>query len=139
MYLSDKDYNFIFSNSVRLCVDLFIETEKGVLLGKRTHDPYKNLFALPGGRMFFGESVDDAIRRIAKNEIGVNVEKYQLMDYVEFNGEIGLSGTHSISMVFNTEISGEPKISESFSEICFGRAGRDVIPQHRDLLRKMYY
>lgn len=137
MYLSDKDYNFIFSNSVRLCVDLLIETEDCVLLGKRTHEPYKNMFALPGGRVFYGETIDDAIRRIAKNEIGVDVDSYHLVDFVEFLGEISLCGTHSVSLVFKTEVSGEPKISESFSEIRFGGSSKDVIPQHNDLLRKM--
>jgi ADP-ribose pyrophosphatase YjhB (NUDIX family) len=55
--------------------DLIIEIEgKGFLLVKRTIEPYKNQWALPGLRMYKDESIDDTIVRIAKQEVGIAID-----------------------------------------------------------------
>lgn len=54
--------------------DLIIEIQgKGYLLVKRSIEPYKNQWALPGLRMYKGESIDDTIIRIAKQEVGIEI------------------------------------------------------------------
>lgn len=72
-WLSDKDYDFIYSRVPRLCVDLAIKSKKGVLLTKRLIEPYKNTWHMPGGRVKFRESLADAIQRIAQDELGTKV------------------------------------------------------------------
>ena len=55
--------------------DLIIEIEgKGYLMVKRTIEPYKNQWALPGLRMYKDESIDDTLVRIAKQEIGIDLD-----------------------------------------------------------------
>lgn len=55
--------------------DLVIEIEgKGILLVKRKIAPYKDQWALPGLRMYKGESIDDTLIRIAKQEVGIAVD-----------------------------------------------------------------
>jgi ADP-ribose pyrophosphatase YjhB (NUDIX family) len=56
--------------------DLVVELpdDGGVVLVRRTIAPYENCWALPGLRMFKGESIDDVIARIAEDELGVRVD-----------------------------------------------------------------
>ncbi|MBT3323970.1 NUDIX domain-containing protein [archaeon] len=54
--------------------DLIIETENGVVLVKRKIAPYKDVWALPGLRMFKGESINDVLKRIAKKEINLEID-----------------------------------------------------------------
>lgn len=56
--------------------DLVVELpgEGGVVLVRRTIAPYENCWALPGLRMFKGETIDDVIARIAEDELGVQVD-----------------------------------------------------------------
>jgi ADP-ribose pyrophosphatase YjhB (NUDIX family) len=58
--------------------DLIIEIEgKGFLLVKRTIEPYKNQWALPGLRMYKDEGIDDALVRIATQEVGIEIDPTQ--------------------------------------------------------------
>jgi ADP-ribose pyrophosphatase YjhB (NUDIX family) len=55
--------------------DLVIEIgDQGFLVVKRKIAPYKNQWALPGLRMYKGESIDDTIARIAKQEVGLQLD-----------------------------------------------------------------
>ena len=102
-YLSDKDYNFIYSNVPRICVDIIIEGIPGeILLLKRDAQPYKGKWHLPGGRIKFRESVHKAIKRIAKNELGIKVKIGSFIGFMEFPLETQNGNKrHSISLAFN--------------------------------------
>lgn len=55
--------------------DLVIEIENtGFVLVKRKIEPYKNQWALPGLRMYKGESINESVARIAKQEVGLNID-----------------------------------------------------------------
>lgn len=58
--------------------DLVIEFEgRGYLVVKRTIAPYKNQWALPGLRMYKDETIDDTIQRIARAEVGLELDVAQ--------------------------------------------------------------
>jgi len=46
-------------------------SDKSFILVKRTIEPYKNVLALPGLRMLKSESINDTLKRIAKQEVGI--------------------------------------------------------------------
>ena len=48
--------------------------EQGVIVCRRRTAPYKGVWALPGLRMMKPEGIDDTIRRIANEELGLEVE-----------------------------------------------------------------
>lgn len=55
--------------------DLIVEYgDQGVIVVKRKIEPYKNVWALPGLRMYKGESINDTLRRIAKDELGLTID-----------------------------------------------------------------
>lgn len=54
--------------------DLLIVAPEGVVVVKRRIAPYKDQWALPGLRMYKGESIDDTLVRIAKAELGITID-----------------------------------------------------------------
>lgn len=100
-WLSESDYNFIYSRSPRICVDLIIKVKGGVHLIKREIQPYKGKWHLPGGRIRFRESITDAIQRIAITEIDTVVWVEKMIGFMEFPREQqGGNKRHSISLAF---------------------------------------
>ena len=57
-----------------LTVDIIIERVTGIVLVKRKNDPYKGHYALPGGFVDVGETVEHAAIREAKEETGLDIE-----------------------------------------------------------------
>ena len=47
---------------------------RGVVVAKRRIPPYKGVWALPGLRMMKPEGIDDTLRRIALDELGLEVD-----------------------------------------------------------------
>lgn len=64
-----------------LTADIFIFDEDfNFILIKRLNDPYKDCWALPGGFVEYGESVEDAAIREAKEETSIDVELLDLVN-----------------------------------------------------------
>ncbi|EHR78149.1 NUDIX hydrolase [Thermococcus litoralis DSM 5473] len=64
---------------ISLTVDLVILHKDGIVLIKRRNEPYKGYWALPGGFVEYGERVEDAAIREAKEETGLDVELLDLI------------------------------------------------------------
>lgn len=62
-----------------LTVDAVIFIDQQVVLIKRKKDPFKGQFALPGGFVEWGERVEDACRREAREETGLTIELLELL------------------------------------------------------------
>ena len=64
-----------------LTADIFIFDDKfNFILIKRKNDPYKDCWALPGGFVEYGESVETAAVREAKEETSIDVELKSLVN-----------------------------------------------------------
>ncbi len=63
-----------------LTVDaVIIGEESNVLLIKRKRNPFKGYWALPGGFVEYGETVENALNREVKEETGLTVEEKELL------------------------------------------------------------
>ncbi len=71
-WLSDDTYEDIVRHVPQVCVEVVLETERGVLLAKRVNHP--RVWFWPGGRLYKGESLVAAARRVADEELGVTVD-----------------------------------------------------------------
>jgi len=56
-----------------LAVDCIILFEGGIVLIRRKNPPFQGCYALPGGFVEVGESVEDAAIREAREETGLNI------------------------------------------------------------------
>jgi len=74
-FLTDEEYGVDLDNIVVSCVDVALiyslNGRQHVLMGYRTNEPYKGGWALPGGRMFVGESFGDTAQRHVKKNTGL--------------------------------------------------------------------
>lgn len=65
----------ILEYSVMATFDLVVELpDGGIVLLWRKIAPYQNVWALPGMRMYKNESIDQTLERIAKQELGLQIE-----------------------------------------------------------------
>jgi 8-oxo-dGTP diphosphatase len=87
-----------------------IVREGRLLLVKRRRPPEAGCWNLPGGKVDFGERVEDAIVREIGEEIGVRVALLRPLGVVQM---VGLDGQHWVSPIHLAEIvGGEPENRE---------------------------
>ena len=63
----------------KLMVDIVIPMEEGVVLIRRGNDPFEGRWALPGGFVEVGETVEQAAVRETEEETGLKVEVVRLV------------------------------------------------------------
>ena len=73
-WIPDDDWATIVRNVPIVSVDLVVLTDDGVVLAKRTNQPAKGEWFVPGGRVRKGERLEDAVHRVAEEELGIEVE-----------------------------------------------------------------
>jgi 8-oxo-dGTP diphosphatase len=100
-----------------LTVDIIIEYPDGsIVLIRRGREPFLGRWALPGGRVEIGETVEQAAIREAKEETGLEVNLDRLIGVFSEPGRDPRG--HSVTIVFHaTPISGVPKASSDADEV----------------------
>lgn len=98
-----NEYLSIYGKVPRLCLDLIIKHNDGILLILRDIDPGKGLWHFPGGTLLMGESIDQAMVRIAQDETGLRVFKPKFLGFLEFVEAENLF-YHTISLVYELSV-----------------------------------
>ena len=88
----------------KLMVDVVIASEEGIVLIRRAGDPYEGQWALPGGFVGVGETVESAATREAAEETGLAVELARLVG-VYSDPERDPRG-HNVSVAFLARVVG---------------------------------
>lgn len=73
-WISEEDWKTIVANVPIVSVDLLVRYDEGLLFGKRTNEPAKGYWFLPGGRVHKGETRREAVHRVADEELGLSVD-----------------------------------------------------------------
>lgn len=108
----DKPFTYnqfkqIYSLVPRLSVDLVIPYDGGIAFIERADDSYKGQWHLPGGTVYFQETLEQAAKRIAKDEVGVEVSVDKLLGYIEYHSEKKERGFgYTVANVFLCTITG---------------------------------
>ena len=103
--IPEKLYMQIKGSIPILCVDVLVKTDTGVLLEVRDHWPAKNKAWVIGGRVYYGESLEHAIERKVKDELGLNVK---IIKQVGIYSTVFSKGgnTHTVNVVYLVEKTG---------------------------------
>ncbi len=103
-------------------VDIIIEKNGNIILIKRENPPFG--WAIPGGFIELGETVEAAAEREAKEETGVNIKN--LKQFGVYSDPERDPRFHAISCVFTAETGEEPKASSDAKEAKF--FSKDALP-----------
>jgi colanic acid biosynthesis protein WcaH len=72
-WIEDDDWATAVANVPIPSVDLVVVHNGGVVLGRRTNDPARGEWFVPGGRVRKGDTLSDSVHRVARDELGVDV------------------------------------------------------------------
>lgn len=82
--LSQAEFDHIYSRVPRLTVELVVRQNGALFLTQRAIAPCAGTWHLPGGTVRFGEPLLEAVRRIARRELGVTVRRATNIGYIEY-------------------------------------------------------
>jgi ADP-ribose pyrophosphatase YjhB (NUDIX family) len=120
-----------------LTVDIIIEIEGGIILIKRANPPPG--WAIPGGFVDYGESIEDAARREAKEETGLDISlARQFHTYSDPKRD---KRHHTVSTIFIAAASGTPSSGDDANEVkIFYRDNlpEDIAFDHKQILEDYF-
>lgn len=136
--LTAEEFQSIYSKVPRLCVEVIVKNEKGVLLTLRSIEPYKDFWHFPGGTVYFHETALDAVKRIAKNELGIEVVNAKFMNYLEYPSYTKTQGW-PVSLAFVVDdYEGEITLNHEATEAeFFATPPENTHPMHGEFLRTL--
>lgn len=120
-----------------ITVDVVIKRADGsIVLVKRAFDPFKGYWALPGGFLKFGKSVEETAIREAKEETGLDIKIEDLLG-VYSDPKRDPRG-HIISICFAArEVGGELRAGSDAAEVkSFLKPPEKLAFDHKEMLRK---
>ncbi len=116
-----------------LTVDAIIELPEGIVLIKRKNPPPG--WAFPGGFVDYGETLEDAVIREAREETGLDITLVR--QFHTYSSPERDSRHHTVSTIFIATASGTPVAADDAKEA--GVFTRDTLPEdiafdHREIL-----
>jgi len=95
-------------NGPFITVDAIIEIKDGIVIIERSNPPFG--WALPGGFVDYGESLEEAVRREAKEETGLDLE--DLKQFHTYSQPSRDPRFHTIATVFIAQGKGKPRAGD---------------------------
>lgn len=116
-----------------LTVDVIIEIDSGIILIKRKNPPPG--WAIPGGFVDYGETIEDAVCREGKEETGLDIELVR--QFHTYSDPKRDPRHHTVSTIFIARATGNPKAGDDAKEL--GIFTKDSLPEdiafdHRQIL-----
>ena len=109
--LTDQEWKSIYQRVPRLCVELIIRSDAGVLLTLRDIEPCKGLWHIPGGTVRYAEPLVGAIRRTAQHELGIISTGAELLGYIEYPSHYLHGLDCPVGIAFDVAFEGEVRLN----------------------------
>lgn len=98
-----------------LTIDAIIVHDSKIVFVRRKNDPFKGMFALPGGFVEVGETTEEAAMREALEETGLSIEIVKLIGvYSEPSRD---PRGHTVSICYLAKGTGIPKAGSDAAEV----------------------
>lgn len=102
------------------CIDLLVKNKQGkYLLCRRTSEPLKDTWYMPGSRLIKGETISNAVKRISRKELGIRAIFNKVLCVYNAYYDVGYFGiaSHTLTVVVEAEPKSERiKLDNSHSE-----------------------
>lgn len=98
----------VLQNGPFTVVDAIIEIDGGIVIIQRSNPPFG--WALPGGFVDYGESLEDAVVREAKEETGLDLKR--IRQFHTYSDPSRDPRFHTVGTVFIGEASGKPEAGD---------------------------
>ncbi len=131
---SKKQYDLFRKYFPFACTDLILFEKDSVLLTKRTQNPYKGMWHLPGTMIRKNEKIDDAIKRAAEKELCLKVSIIQYVGFFESINDF----RHDISHGFIVKTK-KMQIQTDFQSSdykFFKKIPKNTVPHHKKMIKK---
>jgi ADP-ribose pyrophosphatase YjhB (NUDIX family) len=120
-----------------LTVDAIIEMEEGIILIKRKNSPFG--WAIPGGFVDYGETLEDAVCREMKEETCLDINL--IRQFHTYSDPKRDPRHHTVSTIFIAAASGTPEAADDAKDI--GVFTRNNLPEniafdHRQILEDYF-
>lgn len=118
-------------------VDAIIEMNEGIVLVRRKNPPYG--WALPGGFVDYGETLEEAIVREVKEEINLKIDK--LSQFHTYSDPARDPRLHTISTVFVVKATGSLKAGDDAKDVRVFSADKlpdDIAFDHARIIRDYF-
>ncbi len=132
--ITKKQYDLFRKFFPFSCVDLLLFENEYILLTKRTQNPYKGMWHIPGTMIRKNEKIFDAIKRAGKTELNINLS---IISYLGFFESID-SFRHDISHGFIVKTK-KLEIKTDFQSNdfkFFKQLPKNLVPHHRIMIKK---
>lgn len=139
--LTYQEYKTIYSKVPRITAEVLLITEQGILLTYRNIQPHKDEWHIPGGTIYFKESPENAVKRVAKEELGIDVTVEKLIGYIEYPDEDKAGGfDYPIGLAFICKTKDEKVIvNDQASEAKFFKTlPQNMVKEQKEFLQKHF-
>lgn len=103
-YIPESTFGDCLAALPQVCVEVVVAHDGGVVLARRTNEPAAGEWFWPGGRLYKGELLDDAVHRIASAELGLSVSIERRLGvhahFWETASVEGAQSRHTVNVVF---------------------------------------
>ncbi len=131
-YIPEKEFISIYERVPRFCVEVLVQTSKGIILTKRNIHPLKGYWHFTGGTVYVRESIEKSVKRVAKEELNLDVEMIKDIGVCEFINSYKQKGQrHIVSIAYLAKAKdlSKIKLNEQGSEFMFCKYKKDI-PKH---------
>ena len=133
--LSDAEYQAIYAKVPRLRVEVVVVSSEGVLLTRRDAEPAQDPggWRIPTGTVRFGERLADAVMRVPREELGIDVEIDSFLGYIEYPSSLQSGLGWPIGVAFRVHVapSSAHKLERASDEVAWFERLPDDMPDEQ--------
>ncbi len=101
--LTKREYDEIYSKVPRLSVEVLLTNERGaIFMTKRAIEPCTQ-WCIPGGTVYYGETLLDAVRRVGRRELSIDILTAEFVGYLEYRSHFDQGIDSLVALIFRAE------------------------------------